>query len=98
MTPLTNTEIKSLSAGAQTLILANLTALDFKRFSKAAIPYTGSTGAGGKPEVYGEFGPYIATYRRELSRVIHAMRWKKVVVTTGKFQWIARKPRKADHD
>lgn len=72
------------------LILANLTPEDERRFHAARISYTGSTGPGAKPENYGGLAPYIATYLSALDRAVKAMGWHKFSIDASPGQWIVR--------
>lgn len=72
------------------LILANLTPEDDRRFHAARISYSGSTGAGAKPESYNGLAPYIATYASQLHHAVKAMGWEKFSIEATAVQWIVR--------
>lgn len=67
------------------IILANLTEEDIKRFHVAHIPYSAQADAS-LP-----YGPYIAITQDCLGRALEAMGWKDVSIKINFEQWIVRK-------
>jgi hypothetical protein len=62
------------------VILANLTTDEYRRFEAARISYSGSTGMGARPENYHGLAPYIATYLSELPKALNAIGWENIKV------------------
>lgn len=78
--------------GARPLIVANLSDEDYDRMLEARIPYSGATGKGISCG-YEPYGPYIATYLQELSRVVDVLGGRVQVMHKG-HAWIVRRERR----
>lgn len=73
------------------VILASLTAKEYARFFAAKVGYSGATGAGATPELYGDCAPYIATFFSELRPALRALRWRRFTVAVAGKQWTMRR-------
>lgn len=72
------------------LILANLTPEDERRFHAARIGWSGSTGGVVHTTKPNGPEPYIATYSEYLNRAVKAMGWHKFSIDASPGQWIVR--------
>lgn len=71
----------------KSVILANLSEADERRFHAARVPYTGATGQ----RFMGPDEPYIATLPQYLIPAMRAMGWERVEVEEVASQWIVRR-------
>jgi hypothetical protein len=90
--------VKTRSLGVETLLLVNLSAEDYAKFEAHPFPYSGSTGAGAAPELYGGLAPYIATYLNEIHRAMHTFGWKEAILSHEAGQWRLRSGAALDQD
>jgi hypothetical protein len=72
------------------LILANLTPIEYDRVMRARIPFSGATGRNATEKEYPETGAYIATTVEYLLDAVHALKWKNIKLTATDLQIIAR--------
>jgi hypothetical protein len=76
------------------LILANLTQKEYRRFQNARLMYSGSTGENANPKLYNGIAPYIATFLFNLKKVKKALRWKHPRLNLRGNQWILKRRRR----